>query len=489
MYEKPTSLEELRTATYNILKAEYNAKSYPLWMIDRAINVWAQEICDWTLYNLKTDKRISKLNLRFAEENEIFEAANTSYLASPAVVGGTSLDIENPVVYNPSTGQYKWLQNKFDDVPELIGEPPTALTLWAGWAAQSFIAKRNKLKYVKFYKNVNGLGTGTQDPTTVTFSLRKSVAGVPDSQIITQYVYTWSQWQALPINQQFTVVLESELERGNTYWVVLEVDLTNPLNIPSLLATNSNLRPALYNTKYDFESFMEKKPIFGLIHNGNRWLNQNNSIQYTTALIELDYYNYVWIDGNVIEYIDFNDVSGIDYPHIGGRPVRYVYELPSYCNYVVTATYNYDQPLDPIDYRKVKDTNAYNNLNYSVYSDPVGYFGWYVKPCYTLFRENKIIIFHQNLQWPIRIEFQRKAKQLYSPYDETNIPTYYALKTIPYIAAAEILQQRWEDDRAVIESDKGYKAVVSLYAREWYKTNELQFNRRVKTVSDNPLNI
>ena len=78
---------------------------------------------------------------------------------------------------------------------------------------------------------------------------------------------------------------------------------------------------------------------------------------------------------------------------------------------------------------------------------------------------------------------------MYSPFDETDIPTYYAIKTIPYIAASEILQQRGEDDRAVIESDKGYKAVVSLYAREGYKTNEMQFNRRVKTISDSFLNI
>ena len=491
MQEKKTNLQELRTATYGVLKAEYDSRSYPLQLVDNAINTAIQEIIDGTLYNLKTGERISKLNLRFAEDNELFETVPVSYLEEVAVVGGNTLVVSNPIEYNPSTGENAWMQNQFDTVPFVV-EASIWLAPFNGMIAQSFIAQRNSLKYAKFYKNVDGGGSGTGNPAEVKFSLRKSVNGQPDSEVITQYIYTWAEWTAIPASTEFTVLLEAELDRNQTYWLVMEVDTTlrsTYLNYPSILGTNSVLRPAFYNKRYKFEGFKEKKPLFALRHNGTAWVNINNS--YTaSALLETDYLNFVWIDGNTIEYITFNDVSGIDFPHIAGRPIRYIYEMPSYCNYVVKANYNFNQPLDPIDYRKITDSNPYNaTLNYATYSDPLGYYGWYVKPCYSIFRENKIIVFHQNLQWPLRVEFQKKALQMYSPFDETDIPTYYALKTIPYIAASEILQQRWEDDRAVIESDKGYKATVSLYAREGYKTNEMQFNRRVKTISDSFLNI
>ena len=492
MQEKKTNLQELRLATYGVLKAEYDSRSYPLTMVDTAINTAIQEIIDGTLYNQKTGERISKLNLRFAEDNSLFETTPVSYLEEDAIVWGNYLVVSDPIQYNPSTGEHAWMQNQFNTVPYLIGESSIWLTPFNGMIAQSFIAERNSLKYAKFYKNVNGTGSGTGAPSQVTFSLRKSVNGQPDSEIITQYVFSWAEWTALPVGSEFTTLLEAELDRGQTYWLVMSIDTTlssTYLDYPSILGTNSLLRPAFYNQRYKFEGFKEKKPLFALTHNGTWWVNISSS--YTaSALLETDYLNFIWIDGNVIEYIDFNDVSGIDYPHIAGRPIRYIYEMPSYCNYVVKANYNYNQPLDPVDYRKIQDSNPYNaTLNYSTFSDPLGYYGWYIKPCYSIFRENKVIVFHQNLRWPLRIEFQKKALQLYSPFDETDIPTYYALKTIPYIAAAEILQQRGEDDRAMLESDKGYKAVVSLYAREGYKTNEMQFNRRVKTISDSFLNI
>ncbi len=103
MQEKKTNLQELRTATYGVLKAEYDSRSYPLQLVDNAINTAIQEIIDVTLYNLKTGERISKLNLRFAEDNELFETVPVSYLEEVAVVGGNTLVVSNPIQYNPST--------------------------------------------------------------------------------------------------------------------------------------------------------------------------------------------------------------------------------------------------------------------------------------------------------------------------------------------------------------------------------------------------
>lgn len=137
--------------------------------------------------------------------------------------------------------------------------------------AQSFIAERNSLKYAKFYKNVNGTGSGTGAPSQVTFSLRKSVNGQPDSEIITQYVFSWAEWTALPVGSEFTTLLEAELDRGQTYWLVMSIDTTlssTYLDYPSILGTNSLLRPAFYNQRYKFEGFKEKKPLFALTHNG-----------------------------------------------------------------------------------------------------------------------------------------------------------------------------------------------------------------------------
>lgn len=86
MQEKKTNLQELRLATYGVLKAEYDSRSYPLTMVDTAINTAIQEIIDGTLYNQKTGERISKLNLRFAEDNSLFETTPVSYLEEDAIV-------------------------------------------------------------------------------------------------------------------------------------------------------------------------------------------------------------------------------------------------------------------------------------------------------------------------------------------------------------------------------------------------------------------
>ena len=120
MQEKKTNLQELRTATYGVLKAEYDSRSYPLQLVDNAINTAIQEIIDGTLYNLKTGERISKLNLRFAEDNELFETVPVSYLEEVAVVGGNTLVVSNPIEYNPATGENAWMQNQFDTVPFVV---------------------------------------------------------------------------------------------------------------------------------------------------------------------------------------------------------------------------------------------------------------------------------------------------------------------------------------------------------------------------------
>lgn len=90
---------------------------------------------------------------------------------------------------------------------------------------------------------------------------------------------------------------------------------------------------------------------------------------------------------------------------------------------------------------------------------------------------------------PISFEYQMKPTQLVSPTDILTIPDDYSLNTIPYMAVSEMLMNRGESEEGTRLNNFGFQNIKSMY--QFYQTqrNELQYNQRVRTVSDGYLAI
>lgn len=82
-----------------------------------------------------------------------------------------------------------------------------------------------------------------------------------------------------------------------------------------------------------------------------------------------------------------------------------------------------------------------------------------------------------------------KPTQLVSPTDILTIPDDYSLNTIPYMAVSEMLMNRGESEEGTRLNNFGFQNIKSMY--QFYQTqrNELQYNQRVRTVSDGYLAI
>ena len=89
----------------------------------------------------------------------------------------------------------------------------------------------------------------------------------------------------------------------------------------------------------------------------------------------------------------------------------------------------------------------------------------------------------------ISFEYQKKPTQFTTDSDLATIPDDYVLNTIPYMACAEILMNRWEADEAIKLNNFWFQNIKNMYQFYTTQRNELQYNERVRTWSDGYLAI
>jgi hypothetical protein len=85
--------------------------------------------------------------------------------------------------------------------------------------------------------------------------------------------------------------------------------------------------------------------------------------------------------------------------------------------------------------------------------------------------------------------YEKKATTLTAWTDLNTIPDNYSQVTIPILAAADTLYNRWEENRALQLHRFGLgkvKSMYSYYSNEW---NESLHNQRISTWKDEILNI
>lgn len=211
----------------------------------------------------------------------------------------------------------------------------------------------------------------------------------------------------------------------------------------------------------------------------------------------------VWVEWNIITYswktateltwIPTTWEWSIKFPHIWGTRVRQLFTLPDNYNYTTKVRYDYKAPLLPQDYRKFLEryrNRFYNDL----------FIGWYnagtdgqplrTDVFYTIVKDTYLLPIIPEVWWkPLQLLYQKWVDDMVNSEDICEIPDKYCKRSIKYIAASNVVADRWELDIAWAWYTRGIKEVKKMYKVESSKTRELQFWSRVWTSSDNILNI
>lgn len=230
----------------------------------------------------------------------------------------------------------------------------------------------------------------------------------------------------------------------------------------------------------------------------------SDAVQWGSTLTSTNTFTssgYLWINGNIISYSsnDGTTISGIptsgdgalQFPHIAGSQVLQLEVLPtdfgilSRCMIQVQNSL-IRQALVPIDSRDINSVIPRAGIQQNMYFNTWYNTGIYSREYYYSMLRGQYILFMtmQQSGQPIEVEYEKKPTQLVNTTDLVTIPDDYSLSTIPYIAVAEMLANRWEMDEAMKLQNFWFNAVKSMYQRYRYTRMENQYNQTVSTTSN-----
>lgn len=158
---------------------------------------------------------------------------------------------------------------------------------------------------------------------------------------------------------------------------------------------------------------------------------------------------YTWID--TVAWT-FTGVSGIVFAHIAGTQISPAYDLPTDFSTIINVTYNNKIKLPAKQYDDVfEDLNSFKGSNFqrmnvtSMYESP-----YRVKPFYTIKDSQYLILYQLNDTWyPIHVRYEKTNSQMTTAASTCTIDDdTLARTTIPYLAVAEMMFNRWEEQRA-----------------------------------------
>lgn len=121
-----TTLLQLRTTCYNILKTDENSTAYPSSLMDTFINKAQRDICYWTVVDLKTKEVLRRPNLSFLNSDTFYSSVEDWNLTAIATVWGTTLSLDTTNFLSSWSVYIDW------DVIAYTWKNATTLT-WVTW--------------------------------------------------------------------------------------------------------------------------------------------------------------------------------------------------------------------------------------------------------------------------------------------------------------------------------------------------------------------
>lgn len=98
-----TTLTQIRTQCYNILREDEDSSAYPYTLVDSLINSAQQRICSWLVVNTFTGQSITKGSLSFLESRKFYDNIASVSLSEDTTIWATTLTVTATTNY-PSTG-------------------------------------------------------------------------------------------------------------------------------------------------------------------------------------------------------------------------------------------------------------------------------------------------------------------------------------------------------------------------------------------------
>lgn len=148
----------------------------------------------------------------------------------------------------------------------------------------------------------------------------------------------------------------------------------------------------------------------------------------------------------------FTGVTGIVFAHPAGTQISPAYDLPTDFGTIINVTYNNKIKLPAKQYDDIfEDLNSFKGSNFqrtnitSMYESP-----YRVKPFYTIKDSQYLLLYQLNDNWyPIHVRYEKVHVPMTTSASLTMIDDdTLARTTIPYLAVAEMMFNRWEEQRA-----------------------------------------
>lgn len=198
----------------------------------------------------------------------------------------------------------------------------------------------------------------------------------------------------------------------------------------------------------------------------------------------------LYINGDIVSYTgktttSFTGVSGLSFLHQAGTQVSMLFPLPTDHATTIRVIYNNYSEITYIDERNLYSPTRSVSA-YPIRRDYLG--GSNHETGYTIYGYDGgmyLLPFGLNQPWlPIRLQYEKKPTEMTQNTDLCTIPDEF-INTIPYVAVAEMLYNRGQEDSGLMINDTlAVPRVQALYNYYNNQHSELPFNQRVTTSRD-----
>jgi hypothetical protein len=130
----PTTLQQLRDATYNILNENQDSTTYPSSLVDTMINMAELKICNGSVTKYSSWEVLEPGALPFLYATEIYSTVLDISLATATTIGATTLTVNTTANY-PTSGTL-WIEQ---NIVTYTGKTPTTFT-GCSWVEFPFTA-------------------------------------------------------------------------------------------------------------------------------------------------------------------------------------------------------------------------------------------------------------------------------------------------------------------------------------------------------------
>lgn len=127
-----TSLQDLRTIFYNILREDQDSTAYPVVLTDLFLNAAQQKICNGRVVNPLTKEEVRKWQLPFLFTDKFYSNIPSTTLSADIAVWATTLPVASTANYETAGVLFIW-----GNIITYTGTTSTTFT-WCSWVSFAF---------------------------------------------------------------------------------------------------------------------------------------------------------------------------------------------------------------------------------------------------------------------------------------------------------------------------------------------------------------